>query len=664
MKKSKVTAIILSIYAIMVLFILTFSLASCSTEDSVQTGTATESSNSSSSSSSGSASSGTSTGSESSSSADEVADSIILSVTLPGTATRSVYYTEDEVSSYKITASLADSTYSVSAEGTAGSTVTLTLKEEGSYTFVIKGYDDEETEIASGTKTQTLAFSKETQTLEITVNGYEKTIDVSITVGWNADESVYYLPGQYVTIDEVEYVVIANHLNSVMSSRSADDASDTSDPYVIETYASDSYIRKFLANYDVTNYIVLWKPSDSAFKNADNPAKTEFQRTFYIANQDGGLLFKYTEMIQKTDLMKYLLSIGSSYATGLTTSSTNAEYGTAFLQIPEAELWTVYNPNRFGFESRSLYYGSDTDKMINTDTTYLYDENGEVALTESNKTATKTRYDYQLVNDAYHYSYVVQEKNLNGTDYDRVDYTIVRNISGEFYSLSSRDYAKSSVDKRIFYVERKGNGTLDQETIDGDVERFILTLTCASNNTGPYIEIKAKSQCKNEGTSSEIKVKAYFGASLKDFFSQEVDVYHYENDTYQSSESKTLLDVLSDANYFKDYFYIDDVYSGDITIVTIAEDETETETTYVVPASIKMKITSGEEDVDFTGEYMVVDFVPDLTEDYITYKAVTDTLREKTVPSFVKEYSDVFATAGSNDTAYSFPDYTIDITAE
>jgi len=661
MKKSKVTAIILSIYAIMVLFILTFSLASCSTEDSVQTGAATESSNSSSSSSSGSASSGTSTGSESSSSADEVADSIILSVTLPGTATRSVYYTEDEVSSYKITASLADSTYSVSAEGTAGSTVTLTLTEEGSYTFVIKGYDDEETEIASGTKTQTLAFSKETQTLEITVNGYEKTIDVSITVGWNADESVYYLPGQYVTIDEVEYVVIANHLNSVMSSRSADDASDTSNPYIIETYASDSYIRKVLANYDVTNYIVLWKPSDDPWTKKDNPAKTEFHRTFYIANQDGGLLFKYTEMIQKTDLMKYLLSIGSSYATGLTTSSTNAQYGTAFLQIPEAELWTVYNPNRFRFESRSLYYGSDTDKMINTDTTYLYDENGEVALTESNKTATKTRYDYQLVNDAYRYSYVMQER-FNNTDYDRIDYAIARNIGGEFYSFSSRDYP--SVDKRVFYVERNGNGTLDQETIDGDVEKFILTLTCASNNTGPYIEIKAKSQCKNEGTSSEIKAKAYFGASLKDFFSQEVDVYHYENDEYHSSESMTLLAALSDASYFKDYFYIDDVYSGNKTIVTIAEDETETQNTYVIPASIKMKITSGEEDVDFTGEYMVVDFVPDLTEDYITYKAVTDTLRGKTVPSFVKKYSDDFATAGSNDTAYSFPDYTIDITAE
>jgi len=590
-------------------------------------------------------------------STENAADSVVLSITLPGKTSERAVYTADDVASYSVNLALANSDYSVTASGAPGDELTLTLTKEGSYTVTVTGLDSDGDVIAEGSTTKELAFSKETQTVAITISGRTKEIDVSVTVAWSESQADSYVTGQSVTLDGTTYYVISNNISGISSSRSAEESDTTTESTgddeidtIIEKYASDVFVRRLLKEIGVTSYVELWNPNneDAAYSGSES---VYYGDKFIIVNEDGNKLAIFSQKWSSYDIVNYLISKGdTTYTSGLTTSSLNTEKAAAFQEIPVSVLRSTFDPNRFRVTTQSAFYGDDLTKCQSIEKVYNYDVNGEVALTKANVNHANWSKDYQTVGSSVKNSYVYKEF-YTSSDYARTDYWLNRSTNGEFYGLQECDYYDSN--QRTFKVNGRGSGELDGNILTDDRN---LSVSLAFNKTeSRALELSVILDEASEGDYKKYYLSTGALDTSKTLYEQEVTVYK------QLEEGGTKTQLYADSSSETKYTLMGALTSLDLFTPYIRVNEAEYETVngMAVPASIQLKAPF-KSTADFKGEYLVVTLVPDTSvTDAISYKVAnaSETINGESVPTFVKAYSDTFTTAGSSDTAHSFAAY-------
>ncbi|MBQ0051746.1 MAG: hypothetical protein KBT11_06750 [Treponema sp.] len=592
------------------------------------------------------------------------ATSVLLQVKLPSSAAK-VLYTQDEAKSYKITAALA--AYSETVTGKPGETLSLTLTKEGEYTITVEAFDTDDATgeaIATGSVTKQLSFSKEVQTVEIKLDGKEKTIDVTISVAWNPDDSNQYVTGQLVKLDGVDYIVISNNVK-VNAARSADDGDNSNgetEPtgdealdLIIEKFASDVFVRKLLKEFDITSYVELMKkPAVDKDWNSEiaiqpnSAGEAYYADKFIIAKEDGTQIAEFDQTWDSSALMDYLVDTNdeytAKYAAGLTKDSLKTEKAAAFAKITELDLRTVFNPTRFRVFSSKGFENGDLTKKFSRQKVYKYDKNGEVALTKANIKNVNDSLDYQKIDETTKNSYVYKEF-YDSEEYSRTDYTLARPTGAEFYSLQSYDYSDSY---KRYTVRAAGDGKLNGST---DPDERLNQIDLYFNKTETkFLDFYATKSNKADNNYKRYQISLGNIDATKPLIYQKVSVYQKDSQSGKSVElykdenstKYTLIEAVQ-LEGIKDYIHL----SQEVVVVNGLK----------VPAEISVK-SNFSATADFKGEYLNVTLVPVEAGESIIYVPKTDTLNGKSVPTFVKAYSAAFKTAGKSETAYNYADYT------
>lgn len=325
--------------------------------------------------------------------------------------------------------------------------------------------------------------------------------------------------GSEIKIDGKTYYVISNTLSStknasraaavdeteITDGETAEDVTglvDTGDEdtdIAIEKFASDVYVRKFLAEVGITKYIQVWSPSENTKKaNASSSnGMVEFYDKFPIYAAD-----KTTKIaeFQQYFVARYLIeSLHDRGVEGYEddkygSSGTNDDKNDAFNKISEADLRSLYEPSKF----RIVTYPADISSKVGITKRYGYDENGEVALTKKNLEQTDINKDYQKVTtatktkDANSYTYTFD--TAGGYRYN-LSYATDSDTK-QFYTFQNTDDYESGNTKvkRRIHVYSKGdpvNSDFDSGNFQCDVDFKFGTSGEYDTNT-PKITVEVK----------------------------------------------------------------------------------------------------------------------------------------------------------------------------
>ena len=163
-----------------------------------------------------------------------------ISITLPGSKERAVYYGFDEVDSYTINVSQNDKDVT-SKNGAPGETVKIKLTTSGVYDISVIGYDSNSQEIAKGSANVTLALDDGYKYVPIDIKTYKKTI--GIKASWETPDEKKYGAEDAISYDLSIYEgqVCKNTIKnvSILDIINIDIPSDSSNKVIIE--AKNSY---------------------------------------------------------------------------------------------------------------------------------------------------------------------------------------------------------------------------------------------------------------------------------------------------------------------------------------------------------------------------------------------------------------------------------------
>ena len=118
-------------------------------------------------------------------------DELGISITLPGSKDRAVFYEIDEVASYTISVSQNGS--SVTSKNAApGETVKIKLEDAGTYDISVSAFDSGSNKIAEGSASVTLALGDGYKNVDIDIEPYEKLVGINLTATWETPDEEKY----------------------------------------------------------------------------------------------------------------------------------------------------------------------------------------------------------------------------------------------------------------------------------------------------------------------------------------------------------------------------------------------------------------------------------------------------------------------------------------
>ena len=131
-------------------------------------------------------------------------DGFGISINLPGSKDRAVFYDIDEVASYTI--SVSQNGYSVTSKDAApGETVKIKLSDTGTYDISVSAFDSNSNKIAEGTVSVTLALGDGYKNVTVDIEPYEKTVGINLTAAWETPDEEKYGAEDAVRYDVTIY---------------------------------------------------------------------------------------------------------------------------------------------------------------------------------------------------------------------------------------------------------------------------------------------------------------------------------------------------------------------------------------------------------------------------------------------------------------------------
>lgn len=139
-----------------------------------------------------------------SSSVSNEEDGFGISITLPGSKGRAVFYDVEEVASYTIIVS--QNGYEIASKNAQpGETVRIKLTDVGTYDINVNAYDSNGHTIANGSASVTLALGDGYKNVEIDIEPYEKSVGINLTAAWETPDSEKYGAEDAVRYDAYIY---------------------------------------------------------------------------------------------------------------------------------------------------------------------------------------------------------------------------------------------------------------------------------------------------------------------------------------------------------------------------------------------------------------------------------------------------------------------------
>lgn len=478
------------------------------------------------------------------------------------TSGAAIYYTTDST-----TPSAASTKYSASVAFTADTTIKAIA-------------------IADGLENSPVSFAK--------VSISEKTVTEYVTVGTEAQNAKV---GATYKIGDATYYVISNQLSSASSkaSRAVEsteedtgeviiDTGDSDTDAVIEKFASDVYVRKFLAEVGITQYIQLWNPNDAASdKKTGTNGDASLKDTFYIGDKDGNKIATFSQSWIASRLIKNLAERGIS---GYTDATDQAAYNTKFNALSNTTLRTDYMPSNF---SVITFPETLSDKQ-SIEKIYNYDKNGEIAQVKAYLNNILYNKEYQTVTynseskdwASYRYQeYPTRDGSgsLANAEYQQYNFVLLFNNSN-FYYLTNEDYDNDYKSRRI-KVRTVGTNPKSDTSSSNRQNQLTITFNGYTNSdqtSKRYLTI----QSELKGTATGVTYSQYniYLDTIdydKSLLEQTVDVKKRESSggtqTALYKDDASTKYTLSEAveAYFSDYI----ACSEDTTNLTITVDDEE-----------------------------------------------------------------------------------------
>lgn len=127
-----------------------------------------------------------------------------ISITLPGSKDRAVFYDIDEVASFTI--AVSQNGYNVTSKNAEpGETVKIKLTDTGTYDISVSAYDSNSNKIAEGSAIVTLALGDGYKNVDIDIEPYEKSVGINLTATWETPDEEKYGAEDAVRYDAYIY---------------------------------------------------------------------------------------------------------------------------------------------------------------------------------------------------------------------------------------------------------------------------------------------------------------------------------------------------------------------------------------------------------------------------------------------------------------------------
>ncbi len=427
---------------------------------------------------------------------------------------------------------------------------------------------------------------------------------------------------------DYNYYVISNRLSSGSSRIIKTDNNFVNAQ--IEKFAVNKFVRDFLAEFGITEYVMAWAPSECV-KNPNATSandNVEFNDYFYILNSKLKKLARFRQQWSASSIMRNLVSRNVEGYADIDTNDKHA-MSEAFNKISEEDLRTKYEPNRYDVET----YPDDLTNKTSVSRLYYYDSNGEVSLTKENleQQIIKKRNSFKTYTVSDGVEKTIAPIVYKNKPKDKTfEYSL--DLNGEWYKLMLRNQDE---EKRI-QIQATGASTT---TVKNNAERVFYGRVdmrfYKTSKKVPWIAIEARGEdvpadkrfnykLGNVQLSGDNPVFLDAIVKIKDVNNDDKIVQINGSDTYTLKEAFESL-------YFRDYIRV--------------SDETTVLNGVTVPAKIyiRTKFMETSAAAFLNRDFLDVTLVPDTSfEEGIVYREINCTSENylETVPANFTTYVD------------------------
>ncbi|MBQ0050788.1 MAG: hypothetical protein KBT11_01845 [Treponema sp.] len=588
-----------------------------------------------------------------------------FTIKFPGkTENRSSYYSQNDAEKYSVTVKLGETT-AASKEGLPGETVSISLTEEGTYTIEVAAFNKDGKEIAKGSTEEELKFSAEKKIVKVKITPNPKpTIDLDVDIEWGEIPIEKAAPGDVITIDGEEIVVLANTYYQE-SSRAASSARaiqveglSPEQNNLIQHYMEKVKVNQMLHDVNINQYVQGWKKGDTKinmpylnggvvyasdyFYYFDKNKKkiAQFQLNWespkvYMAITNASSEEKTLEAVQKFEEM-----------TGLpkTFVLPSSRYNYTEIDVAKyAEFRKNNDPNVF--KCQSFPENIDPSKLSEKKEiqyTYKYVTEGEgdsksVKVTSFDKDNLNSWYQvlyYQMINNkAVSAYYDYPESVMTGSygTYNNRQFALRENGSYQFYQISRSDYtAGTNNGEYLVKITASGKGEVKGNVSAAEYKNETQIRTNTQYDLFDLTKKVSGSLLTGENASKAVNYRLRFKKSsnsdkTKPLTEQTVEFYPNASDT-STKESLTLSATI--AKYF----------SKDV----ILSEETTEINGWTIPSQILFRATFLTEGISgHNKKYIWVKLIPEVRDnDFVYIMPVDQKVAGNDVPEFVKIFAE------------------------
>ncbi len=436
-------------------------------------------------------------------------DEFGICITLPGSASRAVFYDLEEVASYTI--SVSQNGYSItSKEAAPGEIVKIRLPDTGVYDIAVSAYSSSGAEIASGTATVTLALGDAYKDVIIDIEPYEKSVGISLNAEWETPDE-----DKYGAEDAVRYDVSIYEDETLVSNR--ENVSLTGSYYVpfYSTY-------KIIVEAKKANLTVIGSGEATFTIEKGDNLKTVSVTIVGEYRQSSGVVGINPALNWVEGYKRETITFGNwpqslADVTGITLTATGRTYdgNNAEYSGDDGNKYVKVNSSYFKVEPitwRVIAYNSDGSKKLLADKIYTnlaYYGTNNYTRTIGDKTIYPNNYKYSNVR-----AYLNSTKNQFETDggtptsYD-IDWTDSGFLNLAFTSTELAKIKTVLVDNSAKTTESDTNPYACENTEDKvyllsykDIQKKLYGLNAASNRimqTTAYARANGAYQNSTEG---------------------------------------------------------------------------------------------------------------------------------------------------------------------
>lgn len=476
------------------------------------------------------------------------------------------------------------------------------------------------------------------------------------TIDTSSSELASSITGQQIGIEGTSYYVISNQLSDenqsldMFTARNADatrkavSSGNRNTDILIEKFASDGYVRKFLKEIGIKNYVQVMQTnledSISISGAKDGSQDSNIVDTFYFVDKNLHIIATFKQDF-KSDML--IANLVERQIEGFETidKRNHAEMKNAFLEkfafasdgitrdySKLAALHQNYQPSVFEVTTTPEKYNGDLKTRINIQKKYNYDENGEVALTKKNMKESTINKDYKMVIDASNTSKMKNSYRYTYNDDDNKKYRFGLKGENVFYDFINKENTNGYRQLEIASRGTAPFGDNSVQNVDNNQEHYQQQIKFTFNTSGDAFKIEITTKLLNTIDSKKtITIKTFTNETP---ITEQIVIVSGINelDGNDISLAQAIAKLSNNIRFSK---------------------ETKILNGYTVPSKIYVRATYPDSftDCEFLKDLDIFDvtLVPDESKTTgVYYKEIKRTKEddEENIPSFVQKYSDVF----------------------